>query len=483
MLRAGGWQVVARMALVAGVFGSGLVVSKGCSGTCELDLQCGLEQRCVPDPITGAKSCRPPCTSDGDCGHAGVVCADGLCDLAKPILEVDTPSGDLQLGQGVDAVSLVSGRVSFWGKKAKLKVAVRQLGSASCFDGVWEFSRTVEFENPAEGEFADGLPFQVEDLPVQAGVSALVFELNTVPPGLVPAKLEYSVTAPACVDCPTVRITRPASNTLLDGDNLVAEEITGTVSGLQANCATWRVVAETGESADGVWPLDGTPPSLTFGPQRLPLFPGLNRLVVEAGFEPRVGSCEITMRTPQEAAVALRVMLTWDSQGDMDTHLIRPGGYYASGDDCYYGNCQRTRMPWGNTRVTLDVDNTYGYGPENIRLSAFESGTYGVLIDAFSGQSTVTTRVYLGRTLVGTVGPCFIPAGQDLAVGVLNVSSANVGGDAFTPINQLLSSRPTTDPGHWLDPTEPYGPGVVATACPVAQPITCAPPATDGGTP
>jgi uncharacterized protein YfaP (DUF2135 family) len=50
-------------------------------------------------------------------------------------------------------------------------------------------------------------------------------------------------------------------------------------------------------------------------------------------------------------ASQFRVQLSWvsDPTSDLDLHLIRPGGVFTSGNDCYYANCQGTGLEWGAT--------------------------------------------------------------------------------------------------------------------------------------
>jgi len=95
---------------------------------------------------------------------------------------------------------------------------------------------------------------------------------------------------------------------------------------------------------------------------------------------------------------AFRVQLTWGSiTYDLDLHLLRPGGAYGSGNDCYFGNCT-SGLTWGSSNPILDVDDVNYYGPENINIaSGAEAGEYRVIIHNWSGTNgeTATVRIYL----------------------------------------------------------------------------------------
>ncbi|MEZ4390403.1 MAG: hypothetical protein R3A48_04845 [Polyangiales bacterium] len=79
---------------------------------------------------------------------------------------------------------------------------------------------------------------------------------------------------------------------------------------------------------------------------------------------------------------SLRFTLTWDTNGDMDLHVLPP-----CGTEIYYG---RTSACGG----TLDVDNTSSRGPENIFWSgSYTPGRYYVCAEAFS--STVSRANYV----------------------------------------------------------------------------------------
>jgi hypothetical protein len=122
----------------------------------------------------------------------------------------------------------------------------------------------------------------------------------------------------------------------------------------------------------------------------------------------------------------LNVRLTWDegripgSSGtsvDLDLHLVRPAGVYDTGSgDCNYSNCRtsssnsygNSNLPWGaasdgSSDPLLDVDNLYGFGPENIFLYKPETGQFKVYVKYFSssGPSThATVELYNGSTFL-----------------------------------------------------------------------------------
>jgi hypothetical protein len=97
-----------------------------------------------------------------------------------------------------------------------------------------------------------------------------------------------------------------------------------------------------------------------------------------------------------------RAQLTWDTgpaNSDLDLHLVRPSGSTNTSNDCYYSNCTPfdTPLDWGVSGSAgdpqLDVDNTDGYGPENITLTGAETGTYRVIVRNFNGVASTRATV------------------------------------------------------------------------------------------
>jgi uncharacterized protein YfaP (DUF2135 family) len=78
-----------------------------------------------------------------------------------------------------------------------------------------------------------------------------------------------------------------------------------------------------------------------------------------------------------------RATLVWNTNGsDLDLHVIDP-----SGRDTYYSNKR-------NGTTQLDVDDTNGFGPENITNNNANSGVYHIQVINYSGGRGATARLY-----------------------------------------------------------------------------------------
>lgn len=119
------------------------------------------------------------------------------------------------------------------------------------------------------------------------------------------------------------------------------------------------------------------------------------------------------------ATEGLRVEVFWNTDGtDMDTHVLEPGGTtWTVEDDCNFRNCQGgSVLDWGVPGVTaddphLDIDDTNGFGPENINIDRPVPGTYRVGVHAWGGAANVTVRIYCGGSTTEprqTFGPVMI---------------------------------------------------------------------------
>ena len=118
-----------------------------------------------------------------------------------------------------------------------------------------------------------------------------------------------------------------------------------------------------------------------------------------------LASCTVPVHVvpPQD----LHVQLIWDTdESDVDMHLLGPGGSYFTPQDCYYAN---RNAAWGSAASedngTLDIDDTNGFGPENINVISPADGTYNLGVhyycsDGITTPTRATVRVYCNGMLV-----------------------------------------------------------------------------------
>lgn len=124
-----------------------------------------------------------------------------------------------------------------------------------------------------------------------------------------------------------------------------------------------------------------------------------------------------TSLAPPPETQGLHLQLDWDSDDcDVDLHLLNPQGtFFQAPNDCYYANMSPS---WGvpNDIVDdpfLDVDNVWGFGPENINLQEPQPGRYKVIVhfysDSYQGSMSTDTnarlKVYIYGTLAAEFGP------------------------------------------------------------------------------
>lgn len=88
---------------------------------------------------------------------------------------------------------------------------------------------------------------------------------------------------------------------------------------------------------------------------------------------------------------AITVTLTWAHATDVDLHVFEPGGVHV-----YYGNRQ-------GTAGFLDVDNTWGFGPEHyvVACNTLVPGTYAVGVNYYRGMvrpETATIQIQAGTS-------------------------------------------------------------------------------------
>jgi uncharacterized protein YfaP (DUF2135 family) len=142
-----------------------------------------------------------------------------------------------------------------------------------------------------------------------------------------------------------------------------------------------------------------------------------------------------------------RVQLTWvsDPNSDLDLHLLRPAGVFGSANDCYFGDCTGLGLTWGTSNPRLDVDDTNGFGPENIYLSAnAESGDYRIIIHDFDHTvgEVATVRIYFND--VEAAHYTSSPAMDGTTHLYWEVAKVNVLTHVITPVNVFTSTTPVS---------------------------------------
>ncbi len=120
---------------------------------------------------------------------------------------------------------------------------------------------------------------------------------------------------------------------------------------------------------------------------------------------------------PPIESQGIHVELVWDSNNcDVDLHFLRPGGTFnRAPGDCHWRNMSPS---WGDpddiaSNPYLDVDNVWGYGPENINFQSPSPGEYTVIVhyfsDSYAGSpstpTNATIRIYHYGNLEAEFGP------------------------------------------------------------------------------
>ena len=213
-------------------------------------------------------------------------------------------------------------------------------------------------------------------------------------------------------ECP--RAVATCSSNGLSGDDLTVPPYT------DLNCTADRSSDVDGVIASYQWEVIERPTGSTtaFQPSATVANPGFfadiaGRYVLRLTVEDNEGaescrSSEVVVNAVPGAGV--HVQLVWNTPNDdtlggggtdVDLHLLHPdGNWNGSRYDCYYANRNPDWGPSGPSgNPSLDVDDTDGWGPENINIVAPEAGVpYTVGIHYYSpagfGASDATVRIY-----------------------------------------------------------------------------------------
>lgn len=173
---------------------------------------------------------------------------------------------------------------------------------------------------------------------------------------------------------------------------------------------TWELITQPTGSAVGM--PNGQAVRNNFSPDLAGDYIGRLTVTNDSG---ETDSCEITLESiPAEN---LWIEMYWTDVDDMDLHLLNSGGTVEDwfwNSDCYYVNCTGTGVEWGNAGAadnpTLDLDDIYGTGPENINIQTPSDSSYTVVVHDFKnsdpgvfsdfyGANNVTVNIYINGSL------------------------------------------------------------------------------------
>lgn len=225
----------------------------------------------------------------------------------------------------------------------------------------------------------------------------------------------------------------------------------------------WQKVGQpTGTAAAP--PSPATSPTVTFMPDIVGEYRMRLTVVDDDGM---VDTCEFSVFALGEG---LRVEIFWNppesptDDSDVDLHLLHPyapAWFDTQTDlDCYYTNCNVSsgyQLHWdvpnnSSDDPRLDLDDTNGYGPENINIDAPVAGhQYKVGVHYFSshgqGPASVYVKIYCGTISINPIyetGPMVLygssgdPWGNDF----WKVASVTWNGwnCSVTPLNQVVTA-------------------------------------------
>lgn len=193
-------------------------------------------------------------------------------------------------------------------------------------------------------------------------------------------------------------IVQPLDSVLFDGSSSTVPRGGATYA--------WRLVSQPQNGVQNVVPR--APPS------EATLFAALDgEYVVELV----VGDAYGCDSVPVQATLQVRskgkvhVQLTWaQSFGDLDLHFLGPNGVfndvslYGGGSDCFFANCRGKwgepdySIDWGLSNTTspnndhsddptLDIDELWGHGPENVTHASPFDATYSVIAHYFCSRA------------------------------------------------------------------------------------------------
>lgn len=250
-----------------------------------------------------------------------------------------------------------------------------------------------------------------------------------------PSGLALGHSGPA--NSPTITTTTATTSSVTNSSFAVG----GTTSAITNGY--WFLITDNTLRSWGVLTVSGT---AFFGD--IPLFCGAQTILLS--FDNASGRAYFMANVTQTGCTvpSFRTQLTWDTDAsDIDLHLVRPLGTVESSNDCYYANCSFGGLEWGAVGAAgdpfLDVDDTYGFGPENIVIvSGAETGEYRVVIHNYSSSAGTKPTVKFFWNDVETVRYTSAQTMDSPSRLYWEVARVNIVTHTITSVNTYSSSAP-----------------------------------------
>ncbi|MCK6547180.1 hypothetical protein L6R52_15120 [Myxococcota bacterium] len=429
---------------------AGLAWVASCGGPpCRAQDDCPLGYYCVLElggaGSIGSGQCEFDCLSADDCPQPSDNVSRAICDnegrcstIARPprliLLEPET---DTIYPEGTRSIR-VSGEVET--AAPRVVVSVRSSGGNGCSGGA---PREVVVTNPNAGTLAR-LPFVLDGVVLDPGKSTILVDAS-IGAAKRATSVEVEVECPGCARLAVLEPGRRATVPALE-----LRHLSGTVDPPTPAVAIWRVFNQSGDVIDGIMDVRAG----RFDVERLPLFPGVNRVeVVVTGVGTGLGEsrCSVLVTSSVTSEDGLRAILQWNGRSaDLDLHVVGPGGHFG---DPATSLSSRSPAPFFGGQL---YDDAEGYGPEVARVPFPVDGAHGLVVEpiidgADLGTDALVRVLFRGRPLFsGPVGPRWVTsdAGELWIVGVATLEG---GAASWRVIDELVPAArpPVTTPDAW----------------------------------
>jgi hypothetical protein len=422
------------------------VVASSCGGpSCRSVNDCPFGYYCVVSSGSAVAKgeCKQDCQSAADCPQpngnlAYAVCNNqGRCENVDrpPRLTVLEPEDDQLFPEGTRSVR-VSGEVR--SAASEVTVTIEPTNDDGCGGGG---SQSVTLTNPNNGTFAK-LSFVIDNVYLDPGKNKLTV-------GAVAGSAQKVESVGIQLDCPgcaQISIADPKGLASVPG--LELGRLDGAIMPSSVNRAVWRVHGLEGDVLDGALEVQNG----GFSIDRIPLFPGINRVeVIVSGVGSGLGEarCSSLVESGIAHESGLRLILSHDdSSADLDLHVIGPSGSF---NDPATSLSIRSEHPSFGGTVVQDFD-----GPEVATIGSPPDGVYGVIVEPVIdgpdlGEDATLHVLFNGRTASPRpLGPQHLTAldGKLWVAGTVRIES---GAATWTAIDQLVdgTAPPTTPPSMW----------------------------------